>query len=204
MDPVQRILSLPPEEQPCRIARYSIAIWVVAGRAWFPEPVSAFPAFLREPKPCFVTLEKGGQLRGCMGTIEATEPAACREIARVARMSATEDPRFPPVQENEVDHLEIHVDLLHSWEAVADPSSLNPRRYGVLVEWQGRRALLLPDIPGVDTVEEQLQIVRLKAGIPAEVPHSALRLTRFRVDRYREASPPPLSRLLEETDFQVI
>ena len=97
------------------------------------------------------------------------------------RRAATRDPRFPPVSPDELEELEISVDVLGNPEAVDDISQLDPRRYGVIVQRGGRIGLLLPDLEGVDTVEEQLDIARRKAGIGQ---HEPIQIYRFTVARY--------------------
>jgi AMMECR1 domain-containing protein len=85
---------------------------------------------------------------------------------------------------DELDGLDTKVDVLSQPEPITGPEDLDPRRYGVIVEsaqgWN-RRGLLLPDLEGVDTVEEQIRICRLKGGIGADEP---IRLSRFEVKRY--------------------
>ncbi len=130
----------------------------------------------------FVSLHKRGELRGCIGTFEPTRKNVAEEIVSNAISSATHDPRFHPVSAEELDELDYSVDVLTSPEPVKDASKLDPRRYGVIVESGWRRGLLLPDLEGVDTVQQQLEICRMKAGIGRDEP---VRLYRFEVKRYR-------------------
>jgi AmmeMemoRadiSam system protein A len=129
----------------------------------------------------FVSLKKGGELRGCIGTFLPTAPSVAAEVVRNAIAAATGDPRFPPVGRDELPLLEVSVDELTSPEPVAGPEELDPARYGVIVESRGRRGLLLPDLPGVETPAQQVAIAARKAGIG---PGEMLRLCRFRVSRY--------------------
>ncbi len=130
----------------------------------------------------FVSIHKHGKLRGCIGTFEPAKDNVAEEIMANAISSATRDPRFPPVDASELDDLEFSVDILTEPELVKDMSQLDPRRYGVIVESGFRRGLLLPDLEGVDTVEEQIAICRLKAGIKANEP---VTLYRFEVKRFK-------------------
>jgi AmmeMemoRadiSam system protein A len=130
----------------------------------------------------FVSLHKHGELRGCIGTFEPTQEHVAAEIIANAVASATRDPRFPPVAPFELDDLEYSVDILGEPEPVSDMSQLDPERYGVIVESGGRRGLLLPDLEGVDTADDQISICRLKAGISGDEPVS---LWRFEVRRFR-------------------
>jgi AmmeMemoRadiSam system protein A len=134
----------------------------------------------------FVSLHGPGEvLRGCMGTLEPTEPDLVDEVRRVAVMAATTDPRFPPVTLQELAGLTLKVDVLSEPVAVQHPSELDPRRWGVIVsDPQGRRrGVLLPDLPGVDDVQTQLAIARRKAGLG---PSEAVLLRRFEVVRVAE------------------
>lgn len=129
----------------------------------------------------FVSIKKFGELRGCIGTFEPTKQNVAEEIIRNAISSATEDPRFPPVNDTELPNLRYSVDILTKPHPVEDQSELDPKRYGIIVESRGRRGLLLPDLEGVSTVEDQINICRRKAGIS---PHDPIKLYRFEVKRY--------------------
>lgn len=132
---------------------------------------------------CFVSLHgPGGTLRGCIGTLHPLTPSLDREISRNALAAATEDPRFPPVRYEELRGLHLSVDVLSEPEP-AGPEDLDPRIYGVIVSARGRRGVLLPDLEGVDTVEQQIAIAARKAGLD---PREPLELQRFRVERYAE------------------
>jgi AmmeMemoRadiSam system protein A len=132
----------------------------------------------------FVSLhDKAGQLRGCIGTFVPAQDNVALEVVHNAVSAATRDPRFPPVRPHELPDLDVKVDVLTEPEPVSGPEELDARRYGVIVQAkQGwRRGLLLPDLEGIDTVEEQIRICRYKAGLS---PHEQVELLRFEVERY--------------------
>jgi AmmeMemoRadiSam system protein A len=129
----------------------------------------------------FVCLKIRGMLRGCIGTFQPAEKDVAAEIVRNAVSAATCDPRFACVRADELPDLEYSVDVLSDPEQVNSLSDLDPSRYGVIVKAGGRRGLLLPDLEGVDTVEEQVGIAMQKAGIP---PGTSVTLFRFEVKRY--------------------
>ncbi len=130
----------------------------------------------------FVSLKKKGQLRGCIGTFSnTTENVAC-EIIQNAISAATQDPRFPSVHPRELHELEYSVDVLTEPEKVAGKKELDPKKYGVVVKSGDRRGLLLPDLEGVDSVDEQISIASMKAGIFLGEP---IELYRFEVKRYK-------------------
>ena len=136
----------------------------------------------------FVTLHTlKGDLRGCIGTIEPSRGNVVAETWHNARSAAFHDRRFKPVEARELPQLVFEVSLLEPAEDVASAADLDPRRYGVIVNGSGdRRGLLLPDIEGIDTVEQQLEIARRKAGLGADEP---MRLQRFRISRFAETLP---------------
>lgn len=138
---------------------------------------------LTAPGACFVTLHRGGRLRGCIGTLQPTRSSLGAEIVRNAIAAAREDPRFPPLRAAELADLEVSVDVLHPAEPVTSKAELDPRRYGVLVTAGFRRGVLLPDLEGVDTVEDQLAIACQKAGIR---PHESYSIERFEVSRHAD------------------
>ena len=95
--------------------------------------------------------------------------------------AASRDPRFSPVRFREFPYLDINVDVLSAPEPIDSEAELDPKRYGVIVESGRRRGLLLPDLEGVDTVEDQIAIARQKAGIDPDEP---VKLRRFTVTRH--------------------
>jgi AmmeMemoRadiSam system protein A len=161
------------------LARAAVEAYVERGVV-LAAPAPLPPAFV-ERAAVFVTLHKFGELRGCIGTTAPTEPDLARQIIRYAIYAATEDPRFSPVEPEELADLEVSVDVLTPPEAIKGPEQLNPQVYGVVVRRDGRSGLLLPDLEGIDTVEEQLEIARRKAGIGPDEP---VELARFRVVRH--------------------
>lgn len=129
----------------------------------------------------FVSLHVRDQLRGCIGTTGPTTSSVAWEIVQNAVSAGTRDPRFPPVTEDELGSLEYSVDVLGPSEPIASPKELDVKKYGVIVSCGHRRGLLLPDLDGVDTVEEQIDIARRKGGIAAGEPYA---LERFEVVRH--------------------
>jgi AmmeMemoRadiSam system protein A len=161
-----------------KLAKGTVESYVRNGKV--PKPKKLTPE-MRERAGVFVSLHKHGQLRGCIGTFEPKEKNVAEEIIANAINSSTEDPRFPPVTASELDDLEYSVDILTKPEPVTDISQLDHKEYGVIVESDWKKGLLLPDLEGVDSVEEQIAICRLKAGISAGEP---IKLYRFQVRRF--------------------
>ena len=139
------------------------------------------PAEFSQQAGVFVSLKIQGVLRGCIGTFLPAEPNVEQEVIRNAISAATCDPRFSRVRADELDELEYSVDVLSPPEPIEDTSMLDPKRYGVIVKAGGRRGLLLPDLEGVDTIEQQVGIAMRKADID---PGTPVQLSRFEVKRY--------------------
>jgi AmmeMemoRadiSam system protein A len=170
-----------PRENPLiDVARSAIRHYLATGKVadppstpGDPPPSGVFVSLHEPPPPGHVE----GRLRGCIGTIRPREPSVRREIARSAVSAAVSDPRFPPLQSGEVDQLDVTVYLLGAAEPIDDTDELDPARFGVIVEGPGGRSgLLLPAIPGITTVEQQVDIAMRKAGLSAT---ESVRLFRF-------------------------
>lgn len=162
-----------------QLAGQAIQNYLETGRVLkLPTP----PSGLDRPAGAFVSLKIDGQLRGCIGTIEPARDNLAEEIIANAIAAACEDPRFEPLTEVELARISISVDVLSQPQA-AKYSQLDPSHLGLIAQWRGRRGLLLPDLPGVDNAEQQLQIVCRKAGIPWEKAQEAELLV-FTVERF--------------------
>jgi AmmeMemoRadiSam system protein A len=136
---------------------------------------------MKEKAGVFVSLHRQGELRGCIGTFMPTTENVAAEIIRNAIESSTGDPRFPPMAADELADLEISVDVLNLPEPVASPADLDPSCFGCIVKAGARRGLLLPDLPGVTTADQQIAICKQKAGIGQ---NEKVDLFRFKVRRY--------------------
>jgi len=135
---------------------------------------------------CFVSLHmlKDGELRGCIGTLEPQEKNLVLEIERNAIAAATRDYRFKALKKSELSRIEISVDVLSAPERVFSRNDLDPEIYGlILKDSAGHRGVLLPGLSGVDSVEDQIDIVKRKAGIEY-VPDEQISMFRFTSSRY--------------------
>ena len=168
------------EDDFVKLARHSLETFVKTHKpAELPENL---PDELTSRRAgAFVSLHKDGNLRGCIGTIMATQDTLAQEILQNAISACSRDPRFEPVTVDELDDIEYSVDVLGEPERIFSVKDLDVRRYGVIVENGNRRGLLLPDLEGVDTVEEQIAIAKRKANIRADEKVS---LWRFEVIRH--------------------
>ena len=154
----------------------------IGERKKLPLPADLPAELLDRRAGVFVSLHREGRLRGCIGTIRPVRGSIAEEIAANAVSAATEDPRFPPVGPEELESLEISVDVLSAPEEISSRAELDVKRYGVIVSKGSRSGLLLPDLDGVDTVDEQVSIALRKAGIPER--ERGVRLERFEVVRH--------------------
>ena len=169
------------EDSYVRLARETIEKYVTA-REWNTVPDTA-PADMTERKAgVFVSIHEDGRLRGCIGTILPVYRSVAEEIIHNAVSASARDPRFDPIRPDELDKLEINVDVLTAPEKIAGKDELDVKRYGVIVSSGSKRGLLLPDLDGVDTVDEQVDIAMRKGGIS---PGEKITLERFEVIRHR-------------------
>ena len=163
-----------------KLARASVESWVkYRKRILMPDGLPA--EMLSERAGTFVSIHENGHLRGCIGTIGPTEDCIAEEIIQNAISASSRDPRFPPIKEKELKLLEISVDVLEEPEPISSPDQLDVKEYGVIVNCGSKRGLLLPNLDGVGTVEDQIRIARQKGGIRETDPY---RLQRFRVIRH--------------------
>ena len=164
-----------------RLARQSLESYI-RDRKRISVPDGLPDEMLHTRAGAFVSIHKHGKLRGCIGTIEPTTGSVAQEIIRNAVSASTQDPRFDPITEDELKWLEINVDVLGKPEKITSMDELDVKRYGVIVSCGFRRGLLLPDLEGVDTPEQQISIAMQKGGIKAGEKYT---LERFEVIRHR-------------------
>lgn len=162
------------------LARRTIETYVRTGEIIkVPE---GLPAEMYERRAgTFVSIKENGGLRGCIGTIQAVQASIAEEIIQNAISAATKDPRFFPIVAQELGSLTISVDVLGDTERIDSIHELDVKRYGVIVTRGYKRGLLLPNLEGVDTVEEQVAIAKNKAGIGE---NEDVALERFEVVRH--------------------
>lgn len=162
------------------LARRTIETYVRTGEIIkVPE---GLPAEMYERRAgTFVSIKENGGLRGCIGTIQAVQASIAEEIIQNAVSAATKDPRFFPIVPQELESLTISVDVLGDTERIDSIHELDVKRYGVIVTRGYKRGLLLPNLEGVDTVEEQVAIAKNKAGIGE---NEDVALERFEVVRH--------------------
>ena len=180
------------EDAYVRLARLTVESYVRNGRT--PKIPDGLPEDLKNSLPremlegragVFVSLHKEGRLRGCIGTISAVRRSIAEEIVENAVSASTRDPRFTPVRPDELPLLEISVDVLGDAERIDSKEELDVKRYGVIVSKGRKRGLLLPNLDGIDTVEDQISIALRKAGLS---PHERdYELERFEVVRHEPA-----------------
>lgn len=163
-----------------RLARQALETYVREGRKL--EVPELLPEEMKKQAGCFVSIKQAGRLRGCIGTISPVHPSIAEEIIQNAIAAGTEDERFFPIEEEELENLTYSVDILLPEERVTELSQLDPKRYGLIVTNGHSSGLLLPNLEGVGTVEEQIAITKEKAGIAQEDQN--VTMYRFEVVRY--------------------
>lgn len=168
------------EDPYVKLARLTIEEYISTGNT-IETPSNTPKELLNSQAGVFVSIHKFGSLRGCIGTIMPTTNSIAQEIITNAISASTKDPRFPKIEKEELDYLEINVDVLGEPEDIDSEEQLNVKEYGVIVTSSMKRGLLLPDLDGVDTIEQQVSIAKKKAGIKDE-PYT---LQRFKVTRHK-------------------
>ncbi len=168
-----------------RIARDAIVLLLTNAGVPHEAEVGTLP----DAGGLFVTIKRGGALRGCLGTLECREDLA-REVARYARNSATGDPRFPPVTAEELPELSLEISILGPLEEIDPlrPGSIAVGRHGLVVELGERRGLLLPQV-AIEwnwTHEQFLRQTSRKAGLPDDAWRSGARVYRFEAEVFGE------------------
>jgi AmmeMemoRadiSam system protein A len=182
----------PPERQALlELARRSIAHGLQNGRALPVEPAEYVPV-LRTTRATFVTLKERGQLRGCIGHLEAIQPLV-RDVAENAFAAACRDPRFPPLQAVELDAVNIEISVLSPAEPIAFESEedllskIVPGRDGLILEEGATRGTFLPSVwHSLPDPNEFLRHLKLKAGLPGDHWSEAIRISRYTTDSFGE------------------
>ena len=152
------------EDAYVQLARLTVETYIRSGKK--PDVPEQCPEeMLKRQAGVFVSIHKEGKLRGCIGTILPTRTSIAEEIIENAVSASSRDPRFSPVRPDELERLEIHVDVLSKPETIGSKAELDVKRYGVIVSSGNKRGLLLPDLDGVDTVDQQVAIAMRKGGI---------------------------------------
>ena len=139
--------------------------------------------FSNPPQGCFVSLKLRSRLRGCIGTVLPTQPTLEQEVVANAIAAATRDPRFDPLRLEELDAVTLSIDLLSPPEPVQSSGELDPARFGLVLRAGEKCGVLLPDLPGVETVAQQIEICRQKGQITDREPAI---MERFQVIRIEE------------------
>ena len=151
--------------------------------------------WLTQPAATFVTLREHGELRGCIGSLDARRPLGL-DVAHNARAAAFNDPRFPPVGRDEIDALDVEVSLLSAREPFAAASEaealarLRPGIDGVCFEYGRASATFLPQV--WESLADPLVFLgelRRKAGLSARFWHPDVKLSRYTVEKFRDERP---------------
>jgi AmmeMemoRadiSam system protein A len=168
------------EDEYVRLARETLTHYLIEGNL-MELPNYVTEEMINSKRGVFVSLKKFGALRGCIGTIFPVTGSIAEEIMRNAIEAGEGDPRFSPVSEGELEDIVVSVDVLTEPKE-ASKEELDPKKYGVVVRSGRKSGLLLPDLEGVNTVEEQISIVLNKASIS---PNENYSIEKFEVIRHK-------------------
>lgn len=182
-----------------QLAKKAVESYVEKGEVISPGP-DLDKQLLDKKAGAFVTIMKGKQLRGCIGTYAPTKKNIAEEVVSSAIAAATEDYRFGAVAKEELPDLSYEIYVLDEPEPIKDIKELDPKEYGIVVRsvpisiptgidvvlsghLRLKSGLLLPDLEGVDTAEEQISIACQKAGInPLK---EKISIYKFRAKKYK-------------------
>lgn len=180
LEDIQNNISLHQDDEYINLARKTIEEYLVTG-----EEISIsndLPSEMLENRAgVFVSIHEESNLRGCIGTIYPVTSCIAEEIIHNAISAAFHDPRFSPIKKEELPYLEISVDVLYPPEDICSLDELDVKKYGVIVSSGMKRGLLLPNLDGIDTVEEQVKIAKRKGNIS---DLEDVKLQRFEVVRH--------------------
>jgi len=166
------------------LAFRSILEFLTSGNTLAIEKESINP-LLAQKQACFVSihLAKSGDLRGCIGTIKPFYDSLFLEIIRNAVAAATRDPRFNALTYSEMKEIELSVDVLSIPVKIQNLLGHNPKTHGLIISDSNfKQGVLLPDLEGIDTAEQQENIVKRKAGIASNATN--LSYFSFTVERF--------------------
>lgn len=154
--------------------------------------ISACPELV-QPGAVFVTLTRDGELRGCIGSLEAWRPLR-EDVVANARAAAFRDPRFPPLTREELAVIRVEVSLLTtaqpmSYSSEADAvGQLRPLIDGVILEHGRQRGTFLPQVwESLPDRRQFMAQLKRKAGLPADFWSNDIRLSRYQVQKWQEA-----------------
>jgi len=148
-----------------KLAKDTVESYIKTGK--IPPPPPRLPKkILNSRAGVFVSIYKGEELRGCIGTYLPTEPNIAEEIISNAVAAATRDYRFLPITEDDLPELSYSIYVLEEPRQIKNLDELDPKKYGILIKSEtGKTGLLLPDLDGIDTMEKQLAAVCHKCGV---------------------------------------
>jgi AmmeMemoRadiSam system protein A len=168
------------EDEYVRLARQTLEQYIKY-REYIKCPEELPAEMLHEKAGVFVSLKLDGRLRGCIGTIAPTTQNIAEEIIQNAVSAGAQDSRFEEVRADELERLVYSVDVLEEPKPISSIDELDVKQYGVIVNAGRRRGLLLPNLEGIDTPEQQVTIALQKGGIK---PSEKYKMERFKVVRH--------------------
>jgi|YelNatPaOPRAMG01_1025707.scaffolds.fasta_scaffold194070_2 AmmeMemoRadiSam system protein A len=170
-----------------QIAKMAVENYIKEGKI-IDVPKNVPERFKKEKAGTFVTIEKKlpnskeKELRGCIGTYLPTKENIAKEIISNAISAATKDFRFGEIKKEELPYLSYTVYILSKPQKVLSLEELNPKKYGIIVKSGFKTGLLLPDLKGINTKEEQIFYACQKAGIDPQ--KEVVEIYKFSAEKY--------------------
>ena len=169
------------EDPYVKVARESFEYYLHNNNKYYPKPDNLIEDLINNKAGVFVTIYKHNQLRGCVGTIIPNTGCIADEIIQNVINAGLHDPRFTPVRQKELSSLKYKVDVLLPPEPIKSFDELDIKRYGIIVSNNYKKGLLLPNIEGINSIEKQVNIAKMKAGIRE---NESYKMERFEVIRH--------------------
>lgn len=168
-----------------KIAYDAILLYLKTGKKMLKEE-SQIPPALKLNLPCYVSVYSNGKLRSRNGSTEPKHKFLYNEIIENAVAAAGEDKETEPIREEELNNITLTVDVLSQPKPVENKSLLKPQKHGIVVKDEaGNKSVVLPNMEGIESVEQQMKVARAKAGIDEKEPEEKLTLLNFTTTRYQ-------------------
>jgi MEMO1 family protein len=184
--------STPGHDRPDGVELVRMARAAIAGRFGLHYTVDADAGYFDQPAATFVTLQKDGRLRGCIGSLHAHRSLR-EDVRENAQAAAFRDPRFAPLAFDELRSIDVEVSLLSALEPIAFTSEpellarLRPGHDGLVMEFGNHRGTFLPQVwESIPAPDAFLRELKRKAGLAPEFWDPAMRVSRYRVDKWSE------------------
>jgi AMMECR1 domain-containing protein len=168
-----------------KIAYDAILLYMKTGKTILKDE-SEIPPALKLKLPCYVSIFLDGKLRGSKGSIKPTQDYLYNEIIHNAVKAVEESKNAEALKEEELNNITLTVDVLSQPRPVENKSMLKPRKHGIAIKDEaGNESVVFPNTDGIESIEQQMETAKEKAGIKKETPEDQLNILNFTITRYQ-------------------